>query len=188
MKLIGQVAILCIITVSVVIADEPKDLGWKSPEIGAGAFTDDLGMFDRERDEYADNLAIYAINDIAKAKASKESLEKGRKYIALALHLAPRNKHALVANYQLKRGIIPKSVHSDYSPEVLAGLLSVRAQTLNQQGGDENRLLARAFIELAAELHPENEDIVYAGELQRIDHGEVNWSAFTDAKKGNGNN
>ena len=66
--------------------------------------------------------------------------------------------------------------------EVLAGLLFARGQTLKQQGGAENGLLARIFTELAAEMDPKNDDAVYASELQRIDHGAVDWAALTDVK------
>jgi hypothetical protein len=41
-------------------------------------------------------------------------------------------------------------------------------------------LLARIFIELSAEMNPRSDDAVYASELQRLDHGPVDWSALTD--------
>ena len=53
---------------------------------------------------------------------------------------------------------------------------------LKKQGGAENALLSRIFIELAAEMDPKNDDAVYAAELQRLDNGNVNWNALTDAK------
>ncbi|MFM2242263.1 MAG: hypothetical protein RLZ97_1118 [Verrucomicrobiota bacterium] len=162
--------------------EKPGNFVWKAPEIGAGAFTDALGMLDREREEYATNLATYAVNAIAREGASVASLEEGRRYLALSLHLAPRNRRAIVANYQLSRGMVPAAVESDYSPEVLARLLFTRAQMLKQQGGAEDQLLARIFIELSAALDPRNEDAVYAAEVQRLDHGRVNWSDFTDVK------
>lgn len=164
-------------------AEEPTagELHWKQPSIGAGVFSDALGMLNREREEYADNLATHAVNLIARNKASAAALETGRKYLALSMHLAPRNKRALVANYQLSRGVIPTPVRSDYSPEVLAKLLATRAEILKQQGNAEDHLLARAFVELAASLDPRNEEAVYHAELQRLDHGRVDWAAFTDA-------
>ena len=162
--------------------DKPANFAWKAPETGAGAFTDALGMLDREREEYASNLATYAINLIAREGASAASLEEGRRYLALSMHLAPRNRRAIVANYQLSQGIVPAAVESDYSPEVLARLLFTRAQILKQQGGAEDLLLARVFVELSAKLDPRNEDAVYAAEVQRLDHGRVDWAEFTDVK------
>jgi hypothetical protein len=163
--------------------EKSGNFAWKAPEVGAGAFTDALGMLDREREEYATNLATYAVNLIARERASAASLDEARRYLALSLHLAPRNRRAIVANFQLSKGMVPEAVESDYSPEVLARLLFTRAQMLKQQGGGEDQLLARVFIELSAALDPRNEDAVYAAEVQRLDHGRVNWSDFTDVKR-----
>ncbi|MEY3897325.1 MAG: hypothetical protein RLZZ214_2846, partial [Verrucomicrobiota bacterium] len=48
-------------------------------------------------------------------------------------------------------------------------------------GGAENKRLARYFIQLAAEMDPKNEDAVYASEVQRLDHGALDWSPLTDS-------
>jgi hypothetical protein len=162
--------------------DTKKSFLWNEPRVGAGMFSDALGMLDREREEYATNLAIHAVNEVAKHKASAASLEKARRLLALSLHLSSRNRRALVANYQLNRGMVPTPLESDYSQEVLARLLFTRAQLLRKQGGQEDQLLSRIFVELSAELDPKNEDAVYASELQRLDHGRVEWKLLTDVK------
>jgi hypothetical protein len=155
---------------------------WKEPKVGAGLFSDDLGMLDREREEYANSLAGYASNRVAEAKASPASLTDARRLVALALHLSSRNRKALVLNFQLSRGVLPEVVPGDYKPDVLARLLFTRSELLKKQGGAENTLLSRVFIELSAEMDPKNDDAVYAAELQRLDGGNVNWNAITDAK------
>lgn len=155
---------------------------WKEPKVGAGIFTEELGMLDREREEYANSLAGYASNRVAEAKASAASLTDARRLVALALHLASRNRKALVLNFQLSRGVLPEVAPGDYKPDVLARLLFTRSELLKKQGGAENALLSRIFIELAAEMDPKNDDAVYAAELQRLDNGNVNWNALTDAK------
>ena len=157
---------------------------WSEPKTGAGIFTDELGMLDREREEYANSLAGYASNRVAEAKASAASLAEARRLVALALHLAPRNRKALVLNFQLSRGVLPEAVANDYRPDVLARLLFTRSELLKKQGGTENTLLSKIFIELAAEMDPKNDDAVYASELQRLDQGNVNWTALTDVKTG----
>jgi hypothetical protein len=164
-------------------ADEKAKFEWNPPVVGAGVFTDQLGMLDREREEYANNLAGYASNRIAAAKASAASLNEARRLVALALHLAPRNRKALVLSFQLSRGVVPEADPANFRPEVLAGLLFTRSQVLKEQGGAENLLLSRVFTELAAEMDPKNDDAVYASELQRLDQEDVDWSAFTDVKK-----
>lgn len=155
---------------------------WKEPKTGAGIFTDELGMLDREREEYADSLAGYASNRVAEAKASPASLAEARRLVALALHLAPRNRKALVLNFQLTRGVLPEPRPGDYKPDVLARLLYTRGDLLKKQGGAENALLSRIFTELAAEMDPKNDDAVYAAELQRLDKANVNWTALTDVR------
>lgn len=162
-------------------AGQSADFGWTPPKPGAGMFTEQLGMLDREREEYADSLASYASNRVAAAKASPPVLKEARRLLALALHLSPRNRKALVLSFQLSRGVLPEALPGDYRPEVLAGLLHTRGQVLKQQGGEQNLLLARIFAELAAEMDPKNDDAVYASELQRLDHGPVDWSRLTDA-------
>ncbi|MEP4079771.1 hypothetical protein [Haloferula sp.] len=173
------------LSLGVSAAEKEKGFAWKAPKIGAGLFSEDLGLLDREREEYATNLAVHASNGVAKSKASAASLEEARRLIALSLQLSPRNKRALVTKYQLERGVVPESVPSEYSSEVLAQLLFTRGQILLQQGGEDNLLLSRVFTELAAEMDPKNEDAVYASELQRLDHGRVDWSELTDAKSSN---
>jgi hypothetical protein len=164
------------------LAEEEAKFEWTPPKTGAGLFSERLGMLDREREEYADSLASYASNRVAASSASVASLAEARRLVALALHLAPRNRKALVLGFQLSRGVLPDAVPGDYRPEVLAGLLFTRGQLLRQQGGDENLLLARIFTELAAEMNPKNDDAVYASELQRLDHGPVDWKILTDAR------
>ena len=144
-------------------------------------FTHDLGMLDSEREEYATNLAGLAVNQIVTAKATPAALADGRRMIALALHLSPRNKRALVANFQLSKGVLPDVSETAYSPQVFARLLLARGQLLEKQGGDENRSLARMFVQLAAGMDPKNEDAIYVSEVQRLDHGDIDWSVITDA-------
>lgn len=154
---------------------------WTPPVTGRGLFTDKLGMLDREREDYAGNLAAEATHRVMRGKASAASLAEARRLLGLALQLSPRNRKALVLNFQLSRGVLPETKPDGYDPEVLARLLFTRAELLRQQGGEENVLLARAFVEISAELDPKNEDAVYASELQRLDQGGLDWSAFTDA-------
>jgi hypothetical protein len=161
-------------------AGQSAAFDWTPPKTGAGMFTEQLGMLDREREEYADSLASYASNRVASAKASSAALKDARRLLALALHLSPRNRKSLVLSFQLSRGVLPEALPGDYRPEVLAGLLHTRGQLLKQQGGGQNLLLARIFTELAAEMDPKNDDAVYASELQRLDLGPVDWSQLTD--------
>jgi hypothetical protein len=163
-------------------AEEKKTFEFKSPVVGSGVFTDKLGMLDKEREEYAINLANYAGNQIAIAKGSAESLSQARRLLALSLHLSSRNRKAVVMCYQLQRGILPEKIEGDYSSEVLARLLLTRGQLLDKQGQEEDVLLGHCFIEIAAEMDPKNEDAVYASEILRMDRKKVSWDFLTDVK------
>ncbi len=177
-----QVAAMFCCMVSLLRAEEAEPtFVWDPPKVVASVFTQDLGMLDSERDEYATNLAVYASNLLLAAKASDNSLLMARRVLALALQLSARNKRAVVVNFQLSKGMLPELIESNYSPQVLARLLLTRGQLLEKQGGGENKRLARYFIQLAAELDPKNEDAVYASEVQRLDHGAVDWALLTDS-------
>lgn len=172
---------LLLLCVGLSAADE-KRIEYQSPVVGAGLFSDKLGMMDKEREEYAINLATYAGNQIAEAKGAPSSLAQARRLLALSLHLAPRNRKAVVMNYQLERGILPQKIEGDYSAEVLARLLLTRGQLLMKQSCEEDVLLGRCFIEVAAEMDARNEDAVYAAELLRLDNNKVAWDKLTDVK------
>lgn len=181
MRRLWQVVIGCIFAALWVQADEKK-LEYKAPIVGPGIFSDKLSMMDKEREEYAINIADYVGNQVADAQGSAESMAQARRLLALSLHLSPRNRRAVVMNYQLEKGILPQKVEGDYSAEVLARLLLTRGQLLLKQTAQEDVLLGRCFVEVAAEMDPRNEDAVYASELLRLDNKKISWSLLTDVK------
>lgn len=174
-------AVMCA-TVSLLGAQEvAKTFVWNAPKVEKSIFSQELGMLDSEREDYATNLSSVAANQLIAAKASTASLTDARRMIALALQLSPRNKRAVVLNFQLGKGILPDPAESNYSPQAFSRLILTRGQLLVKQDGAENQKLARYFIQLASDLDPKNEDAVYASELQRLDKGPVDWTAITDA-------
>jgi hypothetical protein len=184
MKGIWQAATALFLGMAAAIAGEaPKAFSWEPIKIAQSMFTQELGMLDSEREEYATNLAQLAANRVKADKASAASLTEARRMLSLALHLSPRNKKALVTGFQLAKGVLPEAAEGGYSPQAFARLLYSRGQLLEKQGGAENGKLARMFIQLAATLDPRNEDAVYASEVHRLDHGETDWSAVTDPAK-----
>lgn len=181
MKGIWQAVTILAFGVAFLHAEEDrKSFQWTPPKVTRSVFTAELGMLDSERDEYATNLATLAVNQVVAAKASASSLADARRMLALALQLSPRNKRAVVANFQLSKGILPEATEGNYSAQVFARLILTRGQLLEKQGGEENKRLARYFVQLAASLDPKNEDAVYASEVQRLDHGAVDWAPITD--------
>jgi hypothetical protein len=152
---------------------------WQPIRVDGRSFSPELAMMNAERDEYATNLSNLAVNRVTEMEASPLSLEQARKLIALALHLSPRNKRAVIVNFQLSQGALPEKVRLEVGPEALAKLIYTRAGLLSKLGGEENELAARIFTALAAQLDPRNEDAVYASEVQRLDHGELDWTILT---------
>ena len=183
MRRFWQAAAVFAALVSPLAAETGNTFAWDAPKVAESIFSRELGMLDSVREDYATYLAAVAVNHLAKAKATPTALADARRMLALALHLSPRNKRAVVVNFQLSKGVLPEATESNYSPQVFARLMLTRGQLLEKQAGDENKRLARYFIQLAAELDPKNEDAVYASELLRLDHGAVDWSALTDPKK-----
>lgn len=163
-------------------APAPK-IEWKPIENPGGRVSRDLGMLDSERDEYATHLASQAANLVVDQKASKEALESARHMLALAFQLSPRNKRAVVVNFQLGKGLLPEKVDGVLGSQAFARLLLTRADLLEKQGGSENTSFARLFVALAAEIDPRNEDAVYASELHRLDHGPVDWNVLAGDKE-----
>lgn len=146
-------------------------------------FKEGLGLLDRERDEYATSLASFAANYVVEHQANPASLDFARRALGLAMHLSSRNRKMMVLKHQLSKGIMPQKVEAEYSPKTLSALFVARAETLFEQKGEPNILLARALIDIAATVNPMNEDAVYAYELQKIDYGELEWKQFTEVSQ-----
>lgn len=178
-----QFPILAVLLACSLHAEEKQKFTWEPLEIRSSIFSQEIVMLDSERDEYATNLAAYAANEISQNGASIASVTRGRKVLALAMQLSPRNRLALVTQFQLSKGIIPEKAESDYSPEVFARLLLTRGQLLQQQTEGENTALSHYLIQLAAEIDPRNDDAVYASELIRLDSGGPDWEKLATPAK-----
>jgi hypothetical protein len=187
MRMVLQVvaAVLVMSVAGVAAEPEPapgeKRFEFKPLEVTHSIFGQDLDMLDREREEYATNLATHAANRVAASGGDVASLEEARRMLALSRHLSPRNRKALVVSFQLARGILPEASESDYSRPVLARLLLARAQLLEKQPGEANATAGRCFVEIAVALDPRNEDAAYAFELKRLDGTAMDWKKLTEA-------
>lgn len=181
MKAIWQAVCVGISCMVMSPAEEKSGFAIDPPKVTRSMFSQELGMLDSERDEYATNLASFAANQVAASKGAGKSATEARKFLGLALQLSPRNKKAIVVSFQLSKGVVPEIAEGNYTPQAFSRLLLTRGQLLEKQGGAEDRKLARFFIQLAAELDPRNEDAVYSSEVHRLDQGEVDWSVVTDA-------
>ncbi len=173
--------LLCVLITSlfqIVVGQEKlKPVPYESLEIRRTLFPEkSLEMAPTERDDFARNCAILAANKVVIEGRTKESLKQARKLLSLALQLNPRLKKAVVVNFQLSRNTMPRQEQPDYSPEVFAGLLHSVGRRLSKAGGKENIEMAGALLQLAADLAPKNEDVIYAQQLHEIDYGKFDWS------------
>lgn len=178
MNVIRQ-ACLLFITALMGMGQDEMDFRFEAPLVLDSVFDDSLGMIRQERDEYASNLVIYASNEVLREKASPGSLALAKRVIALALHLSRGNKQGLHLQRRLKEGKLPAFQEPEYGALTLSGLIFERARKLENQPGDQNRLLARYLMDLAATLDSKNEEIVEACEMQKIEYGRVPWSKLT---------
>lgn len=181
MKRVWQVVMLLGSLATLAWSQEKSAHGfeWIPLKIQASAFSRDLGLLDAERDEYATNLADCAALAVIRTKATQESLDQARRLLSLALNLSPRNRRAIIVNFQLSKSLLPDAAKGDFSPPTMARLLLTRGQILAKSDSQENRMLARMFSHIAAELDPKNEDAVYASEVDRLDHGNLDWTFLT---------
>lgn len=178
------VVVLGFLISSSALVAAPSELKGKyqKPVIDKSLFAQGLAMLGTERDDYATNLAAYAVRIIRDSNGSQESLDLARRLLGLGLHLSPRNKKSVIANAQLARGVMPGLVAGDYEPDVFARLLLARGQLLEKGKGDKNLFVARYLIDLAAIIDPRNEDAIYESEIRRIDQGSVSWAKLTGEK------
>jgi hypothetical protein len=165
-----------LVAMGMATAQDASGAASEAPKIAVGEWKD-IDMLDTEREEYATNLATYAANQRAAFPGGPVTQEIKRA-IGVALRLSPRNRKALVTLFQINKNVVPEKTEGDYSPQVFARLLLARGQSLEKQASADNQLLGRVFIELAAQIDPKNEDAVYASEVNRLDHGAVDWNAL----------
>lgn len=152
--------------------DKPKEVDVRK---GHG-FSRRLAMLDTEREEYASHLASFVANQLARSKGNAAMAENAQRVLHVARLLSPRNKRAVVVDFQVRKGVVPEAVPGTFSSVALAKLLLTRGQLLLQQPGEENEWLGRVFVRFAAELDPKNEDAVYASEIDQMEKGPLNWN------------
>lgn len=156
--------------------------GYRPPEFDKPAFdVKKIGLMEVERQKFATSLASFVVNEIKVADNANQA-DKGRRLLGLALHLDQRNRVALVANHQFKRGLAPKKASADYTKEALAKLFIAQSELLAKAGGDDNLYLSGLLLAAAVEMDPKNEDAVFALELYKLDVAEIDWEPITDGK------
>ena len=136
---------------------------------------DEVAILAVDRDKLATNIAAFVVNSI-KPDGKADELDVATRLIGLALHLNPRNRMAVVANFQFKKGLSPKKVEPEYSPVTLAELLQRKAELIHKRGGDLNEMLAGYMLAAAVDIDPRNETAIYQLEMYRKAVAEIDWT------------
>jgi hypothetical protein len=153
-----------------------KENGYDEPIVTKALFAgEEIAILAVDRDKLATNIAAFVVNSI-KPDGKAEALDTAKRLIGLALHLNPRNRIAVVANFQFKKGLAPKKVEPDYSPVTLAEVLQNRAVLLARRGGDLNLMLAGYMLAAAVDIDPRNESAIYELEMYRKAVAEIDWT------------
>jgi len=148
-------------------------------------FKEGVTLLAKEQDEFAEHLTKFALTNVVDNEGAKTSIELAEKCLSVALHLSPRNREAVVANFQLSKGLLPKSIKRGFSGKALSSLLSVRANQLLEleNATPKDIMLAGCFATIASEMNPQNEDAVYVFQIHEVDHGKIDWGQFHEDKK-----
>ena len=145
------------------------------PDVKEARFdTGGVNLLKVDRDKLASSVAAYVVNSI-KEGADAAAMETARRLLGFALHLNPRNRDAVIANFQFKKGLPRKKIEPEYSPVTLAEVLQSRATFLIKNGGDLNVVLAGYMLSVAVQVDSTNETAIYELEMYRKDNGEVDW-------------
>lgn len=161
---------------SIALLKAEKEEGYDEPIVTKALFADDeVAILAVDRDKLATNIAAFVVNSI-QPDGKADEMDVAKRLIGLALHLNPRNRIAVVANFQFKKGLPPKKVDPDYSPVTLAEVLQNRAVLLAKRGGDLNLMLAGYMLAAAVDIDPRNETAIYELEMYRKAVAEIDWT------------
>ncbi|MBK1792044.1 hypothetical protein [Persicirhabdus sediminis] len=155
---------------------------YTEPQIDKTLLLNTLSMQDKERDDYATNLAAFAAQQVIDHQGDPKSLDLARRVLGLSLHLSFRNRAALICNRQLEQGLMPDPIRTTFSPPVLSNILLERGLMLRELKGAMDPLVGRYFVALAAEINPRNQDALFENEILTLDEGETNWAKVASKK------
>ncbi len=160
----------------------PEAGAYDIPEVRHGRYQGEgVGLLPIEREKLATEIAAFVINHHAEGVLAAEPVATtmAERLLSLALNLDPRNRAAMVADFQFRRGVAPDKIEDGYDAPVVANLLVTRARFLREQAGEINAELARFFLAAAMDIDPRNEEAVYQYLLLRREGQEADWNVLT---------
>ena len=151
---------------------------YTEPEVKEARFDKGtVNLLKVDRDKLASSVAAYVVSS-TKESPDGIALDAARKLLGFALHLSPRNRDAVIANFQFKKGLPRRKIQPEYSPVTLAEVLQSRATFLIKNGGDLNVSLAGYMLSVAVQVDSTNETAIYELEMYRKDIAAIDWSSL----------
>jgi hypothetical protein len=154
------------------VPDPPSGRTFVRPSIPAALFTPDkTGLLEPECERIASFLARYAAQKYTAAvlRGDAEAMTKGRLLLSISQHLMPMNAVAVHCATRWMDHKDPNLAPPDENLRVFSGFLLSAAKRQAAKPAPAREALARVLTRLAADIDPENEDAVYASEIQDRD-------------------
>lgn len=147
----------------------PEKRKFVKPRVPAALFTQQkTALLDVECERVASFLARYAAETYSAAvlRGEAKALTQGRLLLTVSLHLVPLNANAVHCADCWSEGRAPVLAPPGEDVRVFSNFLLTAAKRQGGAEGSPRELLGRVFVRLAADLDPENEEAIYASELQ----------------------
>ena len=136
-----------------------------------------ISLNEKEKEQVASTLASLVTS--RSDPLSKEALLCS-KALALALRLAPNHKTAVVANFQLARGLKPALPKEIPTETQLSATLYTFSQQLRAKEKEQDLRLANYLLDLVVEIDPRNEAAIVEREKAKKQNFWIDWSEVVD--------
>jgi hypothetical protein len=147
----------------------PGKAAFARPKVPAALFTHEkTALLAPECERIASFLARHAAAEFTAGilRGDAKARNQGRLLLTVSLHLAPLNAPAVHCANAWSEARAPKLPPPGEDLRLFTNFLLSAAQRQAGEPGTARDVLARVLIRLAADLDPENEDAIYASELQ----------------------
>jgi hypothetical protein len=150
-------------------AEDHAKRAFVRPNVPVARFTHEkTALLEPECERIASFLARYAAEKLTDEvlEGSAPALARGRLLLAVSLHLQPLNAPAVHCGLRWLDGKRPTLPPPGEDVRVFSNFLLSAAKRQADKPSPARDALARTLVRLAADIDPENEDAVYASELQ----------------------
>lgn len=164
-------------------ASTPADLSkYQEPKLDAKPFDPEkIGLSSTQKSEIATQLA--QVIRLLASKDPKPPYELATKALGIAFILDPENRTAVISNLQFTKNIRFENIPEEPSAATVALNLFKIAQNLKDQADENPRIFRRYLMDVALQINPSNEDLLYEHEMLRRREGDADWSKILASAK-----